>query len=122
MAILPDHSLNAFSADGSGRRGRPRQIDLTDDLKRELASLYLSTNATRKSGSMTIAWDLFTQAHPEIAWDKMARSSKHTLPAVAREVMKNARPLVGFHRGREESCGNSPTSPACSDAIRTAPR
>lgn len=101
MAILPDHSLNAFSADGSGRRGRPRQIDLTDDLKRELASLYLSTNATRKSGSMTIAWDLFTQAHPEIAWDKMARSSKHTLPAVAREVMKNARPLVGFHRGGE---------------------
>lgn len=99
MAILPDHSFNAFSADG--RRGRPRQIDLTDDLKRELASLYLSTNATRKSGSMTIAWDLFTQAHPEIAWDKMARSSKHTLPAVAREVMKNARPLVGFHRGGE---------------------
>lgn len=101
MAILPNHSFNAFG-DASGRKGRPRQIDLTDELKRELAAIYLSTNATRKSGSMTIAWDLFARAHPEIAWDKMARSSKHTLPAVAREVMKSARPLVGFHRGGEK--------------------
>lgn len=102
MAITPDNSLNAFPAPAdSGRRGRPRQLDLSDDLKRELGQLYLATNATRKSGSMTLAWDLFTQAHPELGWDKLARSSKHTLPAVAVEIMRTARPLVGFHRGGE---------------------
>ena len=53
MAILPDHSFNAFSA---GRSGRPRKVELTEEQKKELAALYLATNATRKSGSMTLSW------------------------------------------------------------------
>ena len=39
MAILPDHSFNAFSA---GRSGRPRKVELTEEQKKELAALYLS--------------------------------------------------------------------------------
>ncbi len=100
MAIIPKNKLNAY--EGEARRGRPRRIELTAEQKAELGALYLQTNATKKSGSMTLAWDLFTAAHPELGWDKMARSSKHTLPAVAVEVMKAARPAVGFHRGGEK--------------------
>lgn len=61
MAILPDHSFNAFSA---GRSGRPRKVELTEEQKKELAALYLATNATRKSGSMTLAWSIFCQPTP----------------------------------------------------------
>lgn len=99
MAILPDHSFNAFS--GQARKGRPRQMDLTEEQKNELAALYLATNANRTSGSMTLAWSIFCANHPDLGWDASARSSKHKLPAVAVEVMRHARPLVGFHRGGE---------------------
>ena len=69
MAILPDHSFNAFSA---GRSGRPRKVELTDEQKKELAALYLATNATRKSGSMTLAWSIFASQQPELGWDAAA--------------------------------------------------
>lgn len=108
MAILPDHSFNAFSA---GRSGRPRKVELTDEQKKELAALYLATNATRKSGSMTLAWSIFASQHPELGWDATAKSSKHTIPAVAREVMEHARPMVGYHRGGERKLRESAYSP-----------
>lgn len=108
MAILPDHSFNAFSA---GRSGRPRKVELTDEQKKELAALYLATNATRKSGSMTLAWSIFASQQPELGWDAAAKSSKHTIPAVAREVMEHARPMVGFHRGGERKLRESAYSP-----------
>ena len=108
MAILPDHSFNAFSA---GRSGRPRKVELTDEQKKELAALYLATNATRKSGSMTLAWSIFASQQPELGWDAAAKSSKHTIPAVAREVMEPARPMVGFHRGGERKVRESAYSP-----------
>lgn len=108
MAILPDHSFNAFSA---GRSGRPRKVELTEAQKQELAALYLATNATRKSGSMTLAWSIFASQHPELGWDAAAKSSKHTIPAVAREVMEHARPMVGFHRGGERKLRESAYSP-----------
>lgn len=113
MPIFPDHNLNAFDDTMDepivSRRGRPRQIELTAAQKQELASLYLATNSTKKSGSMTIAWDLFTKAHPELGWTR--RASKHSLPAVALEVMRQARPLVGFHRGGEKKLRESSYRP-----------
>lgn len=109
MAILPNHSFNAFS--GQGRKGRPRQIDLTEAQKKELAALYLATNATKTSGSMTLAWSIFCSQHPELGWDTSARSSKHTLPAVAEEVMRHARPLVGLHRGGERKLRQAAYTP-----------
>ena len=108
MAIIPDHSFNAFSA---GRKGRPRKVELTEAQKQELAALYLATNATRKSGSMTLAWSIFASQHPELGWDAAAKSSKHTIPAVAREVMEHARPMVGYHRGGERKLRESAYSP-----------
>ena len=108
MAILPDHSFNAFSA---GRSGRPRKVELTEEQKKELAALYLATNATRKSGSMTLAWSIFASQHPELGWDAAAKSSKHIIPAVARDVMKHARPMVGYHRGGERKLRELAYSP-----------
>lgn len=108
MAILPDHSFNAFS---DGRTGRPRKVELTDAQKKELAALYLATNATKKSGSMTLAWSIFASQHPELGWDASAKSSKHTLPSVAREVMEHARPMVKFHRGGERKLRESAYAP-----------
>lgn len=99
------------------------QIDLTDDLKRELASLYLSTNATRKSGSMTIAWDLFTQAAPG---NRLGQNGPflQAHPPGRGQGGDEERPSSGWASiaVASGSCGNSPTSPACSGAIRTAPR
>lgn len=109
MAIIPSNSFNAFQ--DTGRRGRPRQVELTADMKKELAALYLATNATKKSGSMTLAWSIFCGQHPEIKWDTTAKSSKHILPAVAREVMEHARPLVGYHRGGERKLREAAYSP-----------
>lgn len=109
MAILPDHSLNAFS--GQARKGRPRQMDLTEDQKKELAALYLATNATRNSGSMTLAWSIFCANHPDLGWDASARASKHKLPACAVEVMRHARPLVGYHRGGERKLRQAAYAP-----------
>lgn len=109
MAILPDHSLNAFS--GQARKGRPRQLDLTEDQKKELAALYLATNATRTSGSMTLAWSIFCANHPDLGWDASARASKHKLPACAVEVMRHARPLVGYHRGGERKLRQAAYAP-----------
>lgn len=109
MAILPDHSFNAFA--GQGRKGRPRQMDLTEDQKKELAALYLATNATKSSGSMTLAWSIFCSQHPDLGWDASARSSKHKLPAVAVEVMRHARPLVGLHRGGERKLRQAAYNP-----------
>lgn len=78
MAILPDHSLNAFS--GQARKGRPRQLDLTEDQKKELSALYLATNATRTSGSMTLAWSIFCANHPDLGWDASARPASTSSP------------------------------------------
>lgn len=89
-----------LSLRSAARRGRPRQIDLSDAQKQALAALYLSTNATRDSGSMAMAWALFCERE-RLAWDPMAAGSKHNLPTCAVEVMKDARRFVRLHRGGE---------------------
>ena len=37
---------------------------------------------------------IFASQHPELGWDAAAKSSKHIIPAVARDVMKHARPWL----------------------------
>lgn len=82
-------------------QGRPRAVVLSPEQAKALAKIYLGTNRTRDSGSMEMAWVLFTEtpAGKEHAWTVIHRRVATGLCQAALEVMRRARKLVGAHRG-----------------------
>jgi hypothetical protein len=83
-------------------RGRPRLVELSAEQARRFQQLYLLANTNRKSGSASMAWRVLCQEFPEIGWEIGERASKHTLPAVAVELARQAKALVTMHRGGEK--------------------
>ena len=94
------------------RSGRPPSVALSDDEKRCLRRIYLKSNRSERSGSMTMAariaaHDPATCLRPETRAAILAeRSSKHHLPVEVRRAMREVAP-VAVARYRDEREGQN---------------
>lgn len=79
--------------------GRPREVVLNAAQERTFVRLYLAGNRNRKKGSMSMAWRVTCEQHPEIGWEPHARESKHQVPECVRELARRGAAMVPLHRG-----------------------
>lgn len=79
-----------FKIQSDRKVGAPSKVELTEEQLITLARLYLTTNATKKTGSMRMAWRLFAQP--------LGLDPEH-IPSAAKNAMRKASTHTQHHRG-----------------------
>jgi len=77
---------------------RPRELVLEPWEVAELQEIYLRTNRTSSSGSMTMAARLYADKNEKVARALGRRKDKHSLPAAIVEACQAVNHLVALHR------------------------